>query len=285
VVSRSSARADAGFCFAPPGAVTTIAAVSSALSEASAAYAQSIALKALARSPWQPRRVPLAYPRCVIETGGTAVASLYDEVFCQDLYRSPKPLPAAPRIVDAGGHLGMASLYFLFQYPGCRLTTLEPNPALASLLRRTLAPFGERATLFEAALSTRDGTVDFHITADNPINVTGGIDNREAPQREVRRLSVPCVDARALLREPIDLMKLDVEGHEFELLQLDQFEPRRVHNLVVEFHDLERREREWNALCRRLIEERGYRIATSDAVELSLSDLSKLTGCVVLKLF
>jgi FkbM family methyltransferase len=254
-------------------------------SAASAAYAQALALKALARSPWQPRRLPLAYPRCVIETGGTAVASLYDEVFCQDLYRSPKPLPAAPRIVDAGGHLGMASLYFLFRYPNCRLTTLEPNPALAALLRRTLAPFGERATLFEAALSTRDGTVEFHITADNPINVTGGIDNREAPERDVRRFSVPCVDARALLREPIDLMKLDVEGHEFELLQLEQFEPRRVRNLVVEFHDLDQRRREWNALCRCLIEERGYRFATPDSVELSAADLSQLSGCVVLKLF
>lgn len=235
--------------------------MSSALSNASAAYAQSLALKALARSPWQPRRVPLAYPRCVIETGGTAVASLYDEVFCRDLYRSPKPLPAAPRIVDAGGHLGMASLYFLFRYPSCRLTTLEPNPTLAALLRRTLAPFGERATLFEAALSTRDGVLEFP------------------------GARVPCVDARALLREPIDLLKLDAFGHEFELLQLEQFNPRWVHNLVIAFHQVDRRPREWNALCRSLTEERGYRIATADVVQLSLHDLSQLSGSVVLKLF
>lgn len=247
--------------FAPAILVTTIAAVPSALSNASAAYAQSLALKALARSPWQPRRVPLAYPRCVIETGGAEVASLYDQVFCQDLYRSPKPLPAAPRIVDAGGGLGMASLYFLFRYPSCRLTILEPNHTLAALLRRTLAPFGDRATLFEAALSTRDGVID----------VPGS--------------RTTCVDARALLREPIDLLKLDLEGHEFELLQLEQFEPRWVHNMVIAFRQLDRRPREWSALCRCLIEERGYRIATADAVELGLQELSQLGGSAVLKLF
>jgi FkbM family methyltransferase len=171
--------------------------------------------------------------------------------------------------------LGLASLYFLHRYPNCQLTTLEPNPALGSLLRKTLEPYADRATLLEAALSTRAGSVEFHITADNLTNVTGGIDNREAPEREVRRLSVPCRDAREVLAEPVDLLKLDVEGHEYELLQLELFRPDHVKNMVVEFHDLDQRGEQFRALLARLVDARGYRVADADDVELGSRELAR----------
>lgn len=258
--------------------------MSSRLARLSAAYAQCLALKALARAPVQPNRLRLVHPRCAIETGAGSITHLYDEVFCQELYESPKPIPAAPRIVDVGGHLGLASLFFLSRYPACSLLTLEPNPALATLLRKTLAPFAERVQLLEAALSTRAGDVEFHITADNLTNVTGGIDNREGPEREVRRLCVPCVDARDVLAEPVDLLKLDVEGHEYELLPLELFRPAHVRNMVVEFHDLDQRAGQFRELLGCLVG-RGYRVANMDDVELGPGELAQLRGCVVLQLF
>jgi FkbM family methyltransferase len=250
-----------------------------------AAHAQSIALKLMARLPQPPANVPLWLPRCTLATGGTSVANLYVEVFCRELYQSPTPIPVAPRIVDAGGHLGMASLYFLSRYPRCRLTTFEPNPALASLLRRNLAPWAGQATVVEAALSTQAGTTRFHVTRDNPLNVTGGIDNREADGCAVSELEVACVDARAVLSEPVDLMKLDVEGHEYALLRLELFNPGHIRNLVIEFHDIEQRAAEFAELMQLLVEQRGYRVADLDAVQLGVRDLQALQGCVVLKLF
>jgi FkbM family methyltransferase len=250
-----------------------------------AAHAQSLALKAMARLPQPPASIPLWLPRCRLATGGASVANLYDECFCQGLYESPKPLPPAPRIVDAGGHLGMASLYFLSRYPLCRLTTLEPNPALAALLRRNLAPWASQASVLEAALSTRAGTVQFHVTRDNPLNVTGGIDNREADGCEISTFEVPCLDARNVLSEPVDLMKLDVEGHEYELLRLEQFNPAHIRNLVIEFHDLDRRAAEFAEVMQLLVDERGYRVANQDAVQMTPADLSALPDCVVLKLY
>ena len=62
--------------------------MASRLTVLSAAYAQRLALAALARSPVQPSRIPLAHPRCTVETGGTSITNLYDEVFCQELYES-----------------------------------------------------------------------------------------------------------------------------------------------------------------------------------------------------
>jgi FkbM family methyltransferase len=249
-----------------------------------AAWAQRQALRALNVASLHPARVPLAFPRCTIATGGLGVAGPYGEVFCNEVYESPKPLPAAPRIVDVGGHLGIASLYFLQRYPDCRLTTFEPNPHLARLARQTLAAFSERVTLVEAALSTRNGTVSFHITENNLLNVTGGIDNREQHQA-VSMLTVPSLDAREQLTEPVDLMKLDVEGHEFELLSLPLFEPRHIHNIVIEFHDVDQRGTRFSELMHVLMQERGYRVANAERVELSFAQVIALRGCPVLKLY
>jgi FkbM family methyltransferase len=259
--------------------------VPSRLIAANAAWAQCSALKLLSRLHIQPARLPLIYPRCNLATGGAPIVNIYADVFCREVYASPKPLRANPRIVDAGGHLGLASLYFLERYPGCQLTTLEPNPTLAALLRDTLAAYGPRSTVIEAALSTANGSSAFHITADNPLNVTGGLENREAPGRGVTRVTVPLLDAREILREPVDLMKLDVEGHEFELLPLPLFEPKHVRNMVIEFHDVEQRRLQFGALARVLMEERGYRIATHQDVELTLPEVQRLEGCPLLKLF
>lgn len=260
------------------------AAVRSSLVSLNAHFAQYIALRALEAAARPRRVVPLMYPRCRVATEGSPVAGFYSEIFVRGLYESPKPLPPRPRIVDVGGHLGLASLFFLSRYPGCQLTTIEPNPNLTACLRQTLAPFGARVRLLEAALATQQGTVPFHVTADNPLNVTGGIANREAPGREVLQITVPSLDARDVLAEPVDLLKLDVEGHEFELLPLPIFEPSHVRNLVVEFHDVERSRDRFVSLVE-LLTGRGYRFASSNDVTLSADELRALSGCPVLKLY
>lgn len=249
-----------------------------------ATEAQSLFLKLMARSPRLPAAVPLAVPRTLLHTGSTSVAHLYDDVFCHRSYESPKPLPRTPRIVDAGAHLGMAALFFLARYPDCQLTCFEPNPNLAPLLRLNVARWSERATVHEAALSVQEGKVRFHITQDNPFNVTGGIDNRENEQRMVRVHEVRAMDARECLARHVDLMKLDVEGHEYELLKLELFRPDHISNLVVEFHDIDVKRRQFVETMAAL-SSRGYRVANEGGVQIDPGELSGLTGSIVLKLY
>lgn len=246
---------------------------------------QSVALKVLSRVRGPGRdRIPLFHPRTMLHTRGAPVAHIYDDVFCARTYESPKPLPRQPRVVDAGAHLGMASLFFLQRYPDAQLTSFEPNPNLAPLLRQNLAPWRDRVRVVEAALSTEPGTATFHLTANNPFNVTGGLSNREAASRETVSFTVSCVSAEEALRAPVDLMKLDVEGHEYVLLQLPLFRADHVANLMVEFHDIDRRRDEFQALLALLVK-RGYRICDSNNVALELTEAARSTDSVVLKFY
>ncbi|MFT5287945.1 MAG: FkbM family methyltransferase [Planctomycetota bacterium] len=259
--------------------------LSPTLFERSIVGAQSATLKAVSRLHLPVKSMPLIHPRCRVHTGGTAISHLYDDVFCKEAYVSPKPLRAKPRIVDAGGHLGLASIYFLTQYDPSELVVIEANPHISPLLTLTLAPWGGTARVLGGAISMENGTTEFHITSDNLFNVTGGIDNRENDNREVNTISVPTFDAREILKEPVDLMKLDVEGHEYELLHLEEFRPDHVLNLVIEFHDVHERREEFDALIDLLVNERGYKIASSDSVALTQADLADATGSIVLKLY
>ena len=250
-----------------------------------ATHAQSVVLKLLARVPFKVQSVPLAIPKCTVATGGVGLAGMYDELFVHHMYESPKPLPARPRIVDVGGHLGLASIYFLSRYPDCDLTTIEPNPWLASLLRANLAPWSVRSRVLEGALSVSAGHADFHFSSDNALNVTGGLENREPPERDVSSVQVACLDATEVLAEPVDLMKLDVEGHEFQLLPLPIFRPAHIRNLVIEFHDLDKRRKAFAELMRELRDVRGYRASSADGVELPAELPADMPDCVVLKLY
>ena len=44
--------------------------------------------------------------------------------------------PAAPRILDCGGNVGLASLFFKRRYPVARITAYEADPALFGMLQR-----------------------------------------------------------------------------------------------------------------------------------------------------
>ena len=239
----------------------------------------------MARMHLRPEPLPLWAPPCLLRTRGTGIAPLYDDVFLRRLYESPAPMPHAPRIVDAGGHLGLASLYFVTRYPDCQLTVIEANPHLAELLRINLAAWASRVEILEAALSTQDGELEFHVKRDNLLAVTGAIESRERAGLEMSTFKVKSLDARSVLSEPVDLMKLDVEGHEYQLLRLPQFEPGLVKRLIVEFHDVDRRRAEFEEVTTLLIAQRGYRVASDENVALGLPQVHQLEGCPVLKLY
>lgn len=135
-------------------------------------------------------------------------------------------------IVDAGAHRGEFSRHLRDQ-KGCRSLLIEANPELAAALEA-----GEHDLILPAALSSRDGEAVFQFS-DNPeagsIALPSGVS--EAEPVTVKTLSL----ATALERSGggrLDLVKLDIEGAEFDLLLETPAEVlRTIGQLTIEFHD------------------------------------------------
>lgn len=136
-----------------------------------------------------------------------------------------------PRILDCGANIGVATLHYLRSYPRARVTAFEPDPNIVPILRRNLERNGgDRVEIVEAAVWTCDGELDF---------VCEGADGSRLisdPSTTEHRTRVRTVDLRRFLTEPVDLVKLDIEGAEFDVVASVHDHLENVKNLVIECH-------------------------------------------------
>ena len=182
------------------------------------------------------------YPyRCRVRTPlGIVAPTLYtshdmstvNEVFCRLDYRAPKDLKVA---VDFGSNIGISALYFLTRNPTARVYLFEPNPENVARLRLNLAGFEDRYELDAAAVAVSAGHVSF---ATEPTGRYGRISEKGDV------ISVPCravgeVMKRILEREGrVDMLKVDIEGHEDVLLAaIDPELLKRVDTVCCEVHE------------------------------------------------
>ncbi len=149
------------------------------------------------------------------------------EIFVQGVYDFVAPHPA-PRIIDCGAHVGVGVLRWRSLFPAADITAFEADPAIAERLRLNLAARGDTRTQVHAAAAwINDGTIGFQRTGADNGHI---IDNASQ--------SVPARDLAKFCTEPVDLLKLDIEGAEEKvLLHLGATGAlRQIRNLVCEWH-------------------------------------------------
>jgi FkbM family methyltransferase len=134
-------------------------------------------------------------------------------------------------IVDAGAHIGMASIGFALRYPGATIIAVEPEPKNFAALLRNVASY-KNIVPVKAALWKQDGQVCLGASDVHP---KGAFQIMEHGQIQVRAITV-----RTLMRDfrvpSIDLFKLDIEGAEKEVFETcDWIESVRI--IAIELHD------------------------------------------------
>jgi len=142
-------------------------------------------------------------------------------------------------IVDAGGNVGLFSCYASWRAPQSQILTIEPFPSTVTRLRTHLAENGleARVTVLDRALTATPGEVVMPL--DTPSSQQKPVLQGPADGKTVIRVpSVPLSDAVATLPERIDLLKMDIEGSEFEvLLHAPRKTLQRFQRINVEHHE------------------------------------------------
>lgn len=177
------------------------------------------------------------------------------QIFGQRLYNF-KCDHGAPAILDCGAHIGLASLFFKERFPAARIKAFEADRTLADICRANFAAFDmPDVEVIQAAVWTHDEGVAFAHSSDDAGHVAEG---------DVGDVSaVPSVRLKSLLTQPVDLLKLDVEGAEFALIDDCGDALRNVRSLVMEVHAMNDRQARIGALLARL-EEMGFRYVLGD---------------------
>jgi FkbM family methyltransferase len=144
----------------------------------------------------------------------------------------PAPLNSDSIVVDAGAHRGEFSRALIDEF-GCRCFLIEANPELARELRVPKAD-----AVLSAALAASDGKASFH-SRDNPESGSIIADASTNGSVTVETISLPTLMKRFRLQS-IDLLKLDIEGAEFELIaQTPDSVLRSISQITIEFHDFQ----------------------------------------------
>ncbi len=174
---------------------------------------------------------------------------IYFNAYEQDLLRQVRPFfPASGIVFDVGAHVGFYALNIAKQLRSGKVYAFEADPDNFARLRRNCAlnTFGEKVALHNVAVSSHEGTVTFYRSAADhsgwgSLNRFEGVATRELPVSAVTLDRF--VEREAIDR--IDFMKIDVEAHEFEVIEgaARCLENKSIHSIFIEYNGLRLRER------------------------------------------
>jgi FkbM family methyltransferase len=152
------------------------------------------------------------------------------------------------------------------KYPGVRIVAIEANPKAVEKLRGTLGD-NPSIAIEPVAISAVSGRARMWVD-----NSSGSKLNASITGRDIEAMSgfdiieVEARTADAVFPRHVDLLKMDIEGAEYNVLRSESIHPGRVGAIVLEAHDLDKRRGEFEDL-RRLLIDRGYHSVDSDPAE------------------
>jgi len=153
----------------------------------------------------------------------------YREIFKGSIYAFPATSDS-PYIIDCGAHIGMSIVFFKQHYPNSRILAFEPDPESFGLLQNNVKEF-KNVLLQQKAVWTHNDGVIFDMRGDMSSHIVNkDIGNASHQER------IPSARLSDYLSEPVDMLKLDIEGAEIDVLQDCKDRLHNVHHLFVEFH-------------------------------------------------
>jgi FkbM family methyltransferase len=151
----------------------------------------------------------------------------YEEIFAQRGYEVAG-LGRTPYIVDCGGNIGLSVIWFKRRYPAARIVVFEPDPSLVDVLESNLRACRVGGVeVVRAAVGSRSGRVGYVSEGSDMGYVAAG-----------SACSVESVRLSERIDEPVDILKVDIEGSEFDVLR-DLCTTGRiglVRNIICEIH-------------------------------------------------
>jgi FkbM family methyltransferase len=139
-------------------------------------------------------------------------------------------------ILDCGSNIGMAILFFKSLYPDAEIVAFEPAPWACEAIEETIrANALGGVTLHNAALAEQEGTLELFHDPAHPGSAAMSVHRDRMPGEAIR---VPAVRLSRFVAQPVDFLKLDVEGSELPVLRdlVSSGTIGQIRQMVIEFH-------------------------------------------------
>ena len=160
---------------------------------------------------------------------------MYEDIFLRRQYEFESE-SSAPAIVDAGSNIGLAILFFKRLFPQAKVLGFEPDPETFGLLSRNVeANRLEGVRIRNEALYDGRKELDLFGDPSAPGSPQMTISSERLPGSPKR---VPATRLSDHLTEPVDFLKVDIEGA--ERVVVDELEQAGklplVGRMAIEYH-------------------------------------------------
>lgn len=140
-----------------------------------------------------------------------------------------------PLIIDCGGNIGLAAIWFAQMFPKARIVSIEPDENNFELLRMNTAAFGDRVTLVQGGIWNQHGT----LRIVNPDSGSAAFRVEFSESRELGGIPAYTIDDLCQLggsSAPL-VVKLDIEGAQANLFASNTDWVGRASLITLELDD------------------------------------------------
>lgn len=154
----------------------------------------------------------------------------YNEIIKKEIYCF-KTQYEKPYIIDCGANIGISLIFFKIKFPNAVIVAFEPDPRVFQLLSENINNFKfSNITLINKGVWDKDGKVKFFGKGDD----SGKIVEANLPNQDYFEIEVASL--RPFLQKKVQLLKIDIEGAEFEVLQDISDLLYNVEKIFIEYH-------------------------------------------------
>jgi FkbM family methyltransferase len=157
---------------------------------------------------------------------GLSFVEAWKEIWEKEIY-SFETDSKSPLILDCGANVGLATLYFKKKFPQAEIFSFEPDPVIHSYLVENLSSAGLKdVKVYRKAIWTKATELRFLSEGSD----SGKIIN------EGEGVIVESVDLKDFLNQPVQFLKMDIEGAECDVLFDAKPLLGNVEKIFVEYH-------------------------------------------------
>lgn len=187
------------------------------------------------------------------------------EIFIKEPYK--QELGPKPFILDCGANIGLSVLYLKQLFPDAEIVAFEPDELNFDLLTKNVDSFGlQGVTLRKEAVWKEETVLKFSSESTMGSKITA---ESTGHTRDVKAIRL-----KDYLSRPVDFLKMDIEGAEYEVVMDLADQLHQVKNFFLEYHGTYAQQNELLALFN-LLTQKGFVYYIKEAADLYDHPLTK----------
>ncbi|MES1224640.1 MAG: FkbM family methyltransferase, partial [Bacteroidota bacterium] len=155
-----------------------------------------------------------------------------NEIFINGIYKTKFPEGSSPVIIDCGANIGLSVIYFKTKYPNCILTAYEPDQKNYELLMSNIDSMQLKDVIVKKeAVWTENKDLFFHSEGTTASRIDSSLDLNDD-----QTIRVKAIRFREMLQSRVHMLKMDIEGAEYEVLKDIEDKLHLVEIFFLEYH-------------------------------------------------